>query len=872
MAQVNHISEIEAIKLLDTYSCIDEWNMYIANLWADTEMVTKLKSMGLSEELIVSMKLGAKKEFGKRFLSIPVFYNNMLVDIRNYNIFKYDKYPKMTSQENAVGGWILPYKEFLESSEPCYILEGEKDMLLARSMGINAYTMVSGASATPNEYVINAFEGKDIILCYDNDSAGINGMRSMFNAIADKAKSVKYVSIGEVVKVEKEDFYDFVTGYGCDVFDFYSLDLHDFEETQISERYKTIKEALEDKLLVKDLKSVITVVSEYSDNYAVPTIVDFEKTAEGDSKYDTLGFGEKRHWYLEKRNLNQLLDLIEVRAKDEDVVKRLKSYVGISLKEPSIKVTQRKEIPIYKASISDRDNDSNPINLDVYTFEKLNVGSEYLIEYRIYTFGNKDQKLVAIANSVKPLDDTDNYKIDCELLSKFKGEGSIKDRLNRLYESAKHYVAKHLNYNIWLMTDLVFNSVLDFKYGETMRGALDVFFLGDTQVGKSETTSKMSELYDFGHFLSLKTSTTTGLIGGSKAVGNSYCNTIGAIPRQHKKLAILEEFSGARPDFIKTMTDIRSSNEIRLSRVSGELRVPCKLRMITISNPINDDNGNPRFLNTFPNGVQPLNELIKSAEDVSRYDGFLLIPKVEKRFNPFEFELTGTPIDIRAYRHKIKWVQTRKVENVVFAEGVEAYIWDKAEELNDLFECNFPLFGTTTSKKLARFCVALASLIVNVDSSYENIIVTREIVDYMTEYLKSIYDTPVFKLKDYANEYKSYSECSDADVDALQKLYVNNSTLLDFLSNQSNTSRSNLATVAGLENNKFYMVFNRLVALKMIRLNRDNVYPTDKFRKAFSKISKEFTTNAGVMVEPNKQQSGIYFIDDIKKEGDKENG
>ncbi len=62
----------------------------------------------------------------------------------------------------------------------------------------------------------------------------------------------------------------------------------------------------------------------------------------------------------------------------------------------------------------------------------------------------------------------------------------------------------------------------------------------------------------------------------------------------------MEEFSGARPDFIKTMTDIRSSNELRLSRVSGELIVPCKLRMITISNPRNDENGNPRFLNTFP--------------------------------------------------------------------------------------------------------------------------------------------------------------------------------------------------------------------------------------------------------------------------------
>ena len=422
----------------------------------------------------------------------------------------------------------------------------------------------------------------------------------------------------------------------------------------------------------------------------------------------------------------------------------------------------------------------------------------------------------------------------------------------------------HLNYNIWLMSDLVFNSILDFDYGGVMRGCLDVFFLGDTQVGKSETTGEMVRLYNFGHFLSLKTSTTVGLIGGSSKVDGSYCNTIGSIPRQHKRLAVLEEFSGARPDFIKTMTDIRSSNELRLSRVSGELIVPCKLRMITISNPVNDENGNPRFLNTFPNGVMPLMELIRSAEDVSRYDGFLLIPKVEKRLNPFAYTLQGTPIPKEAYQNKINWVATREVSNVKFADGVESYIWEKAEELNEVFECNFPLFGTTTSKKLARFCVALASLIVNVDDTYENIIVTKDIVDYMVKYLTSIYDNNIFKLKNYAEEYREYSNCTEADVNDLQDLYARNATLFSFLNGQSKTSRSNLSSVSGLESSKFCAIFNKLVAIKFIRLNLDNVYPTDKFRKAFNKIDKSFTTDTGSMINVSeKNDSGVVFVNDL---------
>ena len=53
----------------------------------------------------------------------------------------------------------------------------------------------------------------------------------------------------------------------------------------------------------------------------------------------------------------------------------------------------------------------------------------------------------------------------------------------------------------------------------------------------------------------------------SSTVDLAFCDQIGAIPRQHKRLAVLEEFSGAKEDFIKTMTDFRSSNELRLARV-----------------------------------------------------------------------------------------------------------------------------------------------------------------------------------------------------------------------------------------------------------------------------------------------------------------
>ena len=862
IARINGISNTDAVKLLNKYQVQDKWEVEKGLLWSDQTMLTKVISLGFSKELIEEMKLGLiKDEFGKKYLGIPIYYNNILVDVRRYNIMKYENQPKMKSNDNARVGWLVPYDKFLSSNEICYLFEGEKDMLMARELGINAYTLTGGAGAVPNEYVINAFKDKDIVICYDNDDAGHKGMESIYKELKDIVKSIKYIEIGDVVKEDKEDFYDYIHKYNGNIFEFYSLDQHHFNLKEIdSIKISTIKDALKDSKIKKDLRSIITVTSEFSDPYSVPTVVEIEKVKDTGTKLDTMFENEKRTWFLEKINMQDMLELIEVNAKTVELNAKFRSYLNVPAKEPGIEIKPKELKTIFKSIITDKDYDGSGVSLDIYSFEKLNVGSQYVIDYKIYPHPTKNQKLIAVAFNVKLINDSNNYTINKEKLSVFKSDGNIKERLDRLYESAKHHIAKHLNYNIWLMSDLVFNSILDFNYGEPMKGALDVFFLGDTQVGKSETTSKMVELYNFGHFLSLKTSTTVGLIGGSNKVDGAFCNTIGAIPRQHKRLAILEEFSGARPDFIKTMTDIRSSNELRISRVSGELIVPCKLRMITISNPINDENGNPRFLNTFPNGVMPLMELIKSAEDVARYDGFLLIPKVENRFNPFEYQLTGEKIPKECYEEKAKWVVTRGIDNVKFADGVESYIWEKAEELNKLFECNFPLFGTTTSKKLARFCVALASLVMEVDESYENIIVTKEIVDFIVEYLISIYTSPTFKLREYALDYRSYSEYTDKDVKNLQSLYAHNSTFIDFIGTQNRTTRSNLLSISGLESAKFSPLFNKMVAYKFIRLNNDNVYPTNKFRKVYNLIDKNFKTDIGNKVE---NSSGVEFINNL---------
>lgn len=308
----------------------------------------------------------------------------------------------------------------------------------------------------------------------------------------------------------------------------------------------------------------------------------------------------------------------------------------------------------------------------------------------------------------------------------------------------------------------------------------------------------------------------------------------------------MEEFSGAPMDFIKTLTEIRSSSMVKIYRVAGDIQAPCKLRMITISNPISD-----MTLSSFPNGVEPIDELIRSPEDVARYDAFILVPKVEKLTDPFAMQVKNQyKIDGKAYKVKSKWVKSLTSDNVVISDELGSYIFNKGIELNNIFESSFTVFGSETDKKIARLSSALACMLCSTND-YKNIIVTKEHVDYVVDFIKRLYDNPIFRLKEFANEEKAYSKVVDKDTKELQENYANNVVLLEFLANTSKVSRNELQTVSGLDRDAFSKIFSILISRKFIKLSKEQVSPTLKYRNTYRLIDKSANMATGD-IDPNK--------------------
>lgn len=812
-------------------------------LLENKDVLNKLYELKITPETISELKLG----YITNCLATPVFKNGSLINIARYNINKIPDKPKNEYNKNANMGDIIPFDIWKNDFRDTIICEGEKDMIVARSQGFNAITLTGGAQAALQNDYLPYFEGRNVFICYDNDDAGRQGSLKRYKELKEKC-NVCVTNIGSVCVLNKEDVTDFFIKYNKNAQDFIQL-LNEHSRKPSEEELREVKakneiksskieDNIRNSIFKKASKSTLQIIATCTETYAVPEYAIFKPLH--DVEDDSI---ETKSWYLSSTH-EKFLELIEGTVKTREIPDIIASLLGLNPKWRNLyKVDMGTLQTIYKVTVADvaleNDDKASEFVIDMYSKTPLEIGNIYEITYKLYPHPKQGRKIIAIANDVKETSyafDTNNMEY-IDSLNRFKSHGSIENKINELYESAKCHIAPYLNKDIWFAMDLVFNSPLDITYKNVMRGALDIFVLGDTRTGKSETSKALKQLYDFGEIVPLKTATVASLIGGTDDKIKK--TKLGVIPRHHKELIVMEEFSGAPMDFIKTLTEIRSSNMVKIYRVAGDIQTPCKLRMITISNPISE-NGQLMTLSSYPNGVEPINELIKSPEDIARYDAFILFPRVHTLSNPFGTKVNNDlKIDSKHYQVKSRWIKALTHENVVIPNDLGSYIFEKSLELNNIFECSFTVFGSETDKKIARMSASLACMLCST-TDYKHVIVTKEHVDYIINFLKRIYDNNIFRLREFANEEKSYSTVVEKDTADLEKIYPKNVTFIDFLSNTSKVNRNELMTVSGLSKDDFSKIFNLLVARKFIKLNKDLVAPTVKFRETYRIMNKSF--------------------------------
>ena len=827
--------------------------------WKDNTISPEIQELclrlGISKEVIEELEL--KTELGDE-IAFPVFLYGKVVDVRSYR--PQDRANKIRSRVGTTTGMIIPFDIWRQTPEDKWtiICAGEKDMAVTRSNGFNAITLTGGEKALPK--IINPFRNRKVAICYDNDEAGIAGANTLAAFLMPYVKEVKVVTnFHEVCKEHGEDLTDFFVKYKKTKADLknYINNTPAFTREQAKEEQLkrrpliTLLEASKPQYINRVVQSNVQVVATFEKAMPVPTTIYAKKiNTSGDAKYNQMLVGEERTWELSENTCQDVLKLVDNNFTEEQIRLNIRELLGISKYERDVKVEKPTKDTVYQCNVTDlfeaTTKDIATIEFTAYVLKKrLESGRKYLITYKLVPHPYKGQQLVMVILDVEEASDSiSNFHITDEVkknLDKFRElEGTVPERINKLTEMVKAFIGYNGYNKLIEAVDLSYHTVLEFNFGtfKNVRGYLDTLIVAESRVGKSSTAESLQRLYGLGAFTSLagNSATIPGIIGGSTKVNGNYQTRAGLIPMNHRGLVIFEELAKCNSNLVRELTDIRSSNQVRIARVSGVLTLPALVRMITLTN-VRNTGSKIKPINSYPNGIDILVDLIGSPEDIARYDLMLILgDQGNKIVDPFWEPVT--PFEPEAYQTRIRWVWSRTIDQIIIDKEVGKHILDRCNELNKTYDSHIKIFGTEAWKKVARLAIAMAGYLVSTDSSYEKIIVTKEHVDAAVEYLIDCYDNPTFKLKEYVKMEQLYNTIDDEGVKLLQELYNQNPSIMLQLERLSSTNKQNLMAATGLDSELYNKFMQRLTQGLFIQYEGYDIIPTQRFRLGMSKINR----------------------------------
>lgn len=827
--------------------------------WDDSVHITeeikqKCLSLGISDEVIDELHIATVS--GDE-IAFPVFLFDKLVDVRSY---RPGCTPKIKSRVGADAGHIIPFDVWKDSdlSKWTIICAGEKDMAVARSNGFNAITLTGGEHAIP--LFTNYFKDRKVAICYDNDDAGLSGANNLATHLFGIPKELKVVTgFHEICKEHGEDITDFFTKYNKTKEDLvkYIKDaplytIQDAQETkEKTNPLITLIEATRPQYINRVVRSNIQVVATFDTAFVVPTTITAKKVnLSGDTKADKLLLNEERNWYLGEHTAADVLKLVDNNFTEEQIRMNIRTLLKIPPGEKEIVVSKPTKETVYKCSVVDlfesSAQDAVQIEFAAYSIKKkLESGKKYRATYKLVPHPYKGQTLIMIILDVEDASDsvtnfqiTDDVKHNLTIIRKLTG--TPKERIDLLTEKFKG-VLGYDGYNQLIQCfDLAYHTVLEYNFGtfKNVRGYLDTLIVAESRVGKSTTAEAMQKLYGLGTFTSLagNSATIAGLIGGSNKVNGNFQTRAGIIPQNHRGLMIFEELGKSSSNILRELTDIKSSNQVRITRVNGNLTLPALVRMITLTN-VRSNGDHIRSIASYPNGIDILVELAGTPEDIARFDMMLILgAKGNRTIDPFwEPE---EPLPEQVYRDRVRWVWSRTPEQVIISKEVGHYILERCNELNKDYDCYIKIFGTEAWKKLSRLAIAVAGYLVSTDDTFEKIIVNKDHVDFAFDFLKKLYDNDTFRLKEYVQQERKYNEIDQDGISLLQELYIGTPSLLLHLSQNSTSNRNNLMGATGLKQEDFNIVMNKLVRGLFIRYQGYDIVPTERFRIGMNRINK----------------------------------
>jgi len=185
-------------------------------LLSSKKILDKIKEKCLwTEETIRKYDIGYDENTGRVW--IPIKEDGAILNIRMYSPFS--KNNKYTSVAGFGTVSLFPIENARSDEQDVFIMEGEKDCILANQLGLHAVTSTGGAGSWRTEWK-RVLAGKRVFFCYDRDKAGTEGAEKAAKTLIHIAKLVRVVNLD--LDEKGADFTDYIKA-GNTVQDFMKL-------------------------------------------------------------------------------------------------------------------------------------------------------------------------------------------------------------------------------------------------------------------------------------------------------------------------------------------------------------------------------------------------------------------------------------------------------------------------------------------------------------------------------------------------------------------------------------------------------------------------------------------------------------------------
>lgn len=659
----------------------------------------------------------------------------------------------------------------IDEYESFFIVEGEKDCIVANDRGFPAITTTGGSGYWNPEWS-ERFAGKTIYVCYDSDAAGRKGAQKVADNLAHVAE-VFIIDLPEPEGSDGFDLTDFFTTFGGHVVDMQSL----MDEARLISPPMTLAPGEEEPAVVslgmasharyngKPIQTNVIVSGKDTAPYILPLKVRINcSCGNPDNACPRCpvyrGMPEEHEITPRNSDILKLINCSDMQQKGY-----VREIVGLPKKCPYGKLEYVESGNIQQiVCIPEIEEHNTMYGSDEHEYVSRNAyylghtivanrsykmkGYTYpdpKTQHATHIFDHKDD----MQDSVRSFEMTPLIRSQLEETFSLSAGETIQEKLDDIY----NYFSRDVHHirgrpEIQLAFDLVWHSALHFDFmGQYVRkGWLEGLIIGDSAQSKTSVATGLRDYYNLGARITGEKTTAAGLVGGLQQLNGRWILQWGAYPQNDRRAMIIDEFGSMSLEDIGNMTDLRSTGIAEIIKIRME-RTNARVRVLFLANA---RSGEP--LKQYTQGIIAIQELMGKSEDIRRLDFALTVASGEVDPQELNKPKNSIPIPKKNYsremcRKLILWAWSRNTKpgqkQVQFSEQAEKAILEHAISMGKKYHPNIPLVEPSDQRlKLARMSIALAIRLFSTDETGEIVYVTREHVEYIVQWLESQYDKP----------------------------------------------------------------------------------------------------------------------------------